>query len=132
MDKIVDIEKRLEKKRKKEDLERRRNKIRSLRRSVQCSCCRMRCAMCGFQAGTRGAAAEENTMISLGFALCEDCREEYEDFLSVYKDGESSDIQWHNEEWIEMWSSWLRYRTALNAFIHSAEFKSMLLEDFEA
>ena len=127
MDKIVNIEKRLEKKKRKEHLERYRNKIRSLQRSIQCSSCHLRCAMCGFHIEAK-AASDQNFKLSHGFALCEDCRVEFEDFISLSRDGVSSELFWHNTEWREMWSAWLRYRDALKAFIASPEFNLMLDE----
>lgn len=127
MDNIVNIEKRLEKKKRKEHLERYRNKIRSLQRSVQCSSCHLRCAMCGFHIEAN-VASDQKFKLSQGFTLCEDCRMEFEDFISFSRDGEMSELFWHNAEWREMWSSWLRYRDALKAFIASPEFNLMLDE----
>ncbi len=130
MDKIVSFNKRLEKKKQKETLVTYRSKIRSLRRSVQCSSCHLRCAMCGIRAQTRDSSGRD-LKATPEFFLCEDCRKEYEDFVSVHSDGKSSDFFWHNDEWLEMWSSWLRYRSALRAFIKSPEFKLLLQEDID-
>ena len=127
MDKIVNIEKHLGRKKRKEYLERHRNKIRSLKSSIQCSSCHLRCAMCGFHIEAK-AASNQNFKLSHGFALCEDCRVEFEDFISVSRDGKPSELFWHNAEWREMWSAWLLYRHALKAFIASPEFNSILDE----
>ena len=127
MDNIVNIEQRLEKKKRKEHLEKHRHKVRSLQRSIQCSSCRLRCAMCGFHVEAK-KPSNQQFKLSHGFALCEDCRTEFEDFLSVARDGELSELFWHNKEWREMWSAWLHYRDALKAFIASPEFILMLNE----
>ncbi len=130
MDKIVSFNTRLKKKKQEETLDRYRNKIRSLRRSIQCSSCHLRCAMCGFRAQTRDSTCR-GLKATHGLLLCEDCSKEYEDFVSVQRDGKSSDIFWHNDEWLEMWSSWLRYRRALRAFTDSPEFKFLLRKDID-
>lgn len=126
MDKIVDLEKRLADKKKKEHVAQHRAKIEAVQKVVQCSSCRLRCAVCGFQLPGKGEAGHSSTF--RGLIFCEGCRKEFEDFLSIRKGEKESDIFWHNKEWFNMWSAWLNYRKAMIAFMNSKEFKRVLEE----
>lgn len=126
MVKVVDLEKRLENRREKEHLERHRAKILAMRKLVKCAACSFRCAMCGFQAQPPGQ--DDSSHPIPGLALCETCRTEFEDFLSVSSGDTESDVFWHNSEWEKMWSTWLDYRKAVNAFRRSREFRLILEE----
>jgi hypothetical protein len=130
MDKIVNIEKRIEGKRKKEQVERHREKIDAVQRVVQCSSCHFRCAMCGFHVGS-SASPDVPLSLSFSLTLCGDCRREFDDFLSTSEEKKASEVFWHNREWLNMWAAWLSYRKAMAAFINSKEFK-LLLEEIDA
>ncbi|MBW1722483.1 MAG: hypothetical protein JRH13_10600 [Deltaproteobacteria bacterium] len=127
MDKIVSLEQRIHDKRRKEERERYLKRIRSLQRSVQCTACHLRCAMCGVYTQIRNEA-EKRFFLSNGFALCENCKKEYEDFKALSGKETPSDVHWHNKEWFRMWSAWIEYRKALRAFLESPEFKRLLEE----
>jgi len=57
MTKIVDIHDQLERKKKKEHLEKYRGRLDSIQKVIQCSSCHFRCAMCGIQV-TSGESEE--------------------------------------------------------------------------
>ena len=126
-DKIVSLRERLEDKKQREKLEQYRGKIETIQKMMQCSSCQMRCAMCGHHVGERDASTHPPAR-SLGLTLCASCKSEYDDFLSLSRGKEQSDVFWHNKEWIKMWSAWLSYRQAMVAFVDSPEFKILLEE----
>ena len=126
MDKIVNLEKRKEDRKKREQAERYRAKVVAVQKVMQCSSCHMRCAMCGFHVGDMDAPEERST--SHGLVLCGDCSKEYQDFLAVTQKKTKSEVFWHNKEWIDMWSAWVGYRRAIIAFMKSKEFKFLLEE----
>lgn len=118
MDKIVNIRDRIESQRQKKQIEQNRQKIDAIQKVIQCSLCHFRCAMCGLHI----KATDFPPHSSPGYAFCEQCRGEYEAFLAISK-GEHSDVFWHNKEWVNMWSAWIKYRQAMTSFINSPEFK---------
>ena len=64
------------------------------------------------------------------YTFCDNCREEFEDFISSSKGKKHHRVFWHNKEWKEMWSAWLNYKQAIADFINSREFK-LLLEELD-
>jgi len=118
MDKIVSIRDRIESKKQKNQIAQNRQKIEAIQKVIQCSFCHFRCAMCGHHIKVTDSLPDS----SPGYAFCEQCRGEYEDFLSISR-GEHSDVFWHNKEWVNMWSSWIKYRQGMTGFINSREFK---------
>ena len=127
MDKIVDICDRIESKKQKIQAEKYRGKLEAIQKLIQCSACNFRCAMCGHHVDV-AESSHGTPPVSLGFSLCETCRDEFEDFLSVTEGGKTSDVSWHNEDWVKMWSAWLSYRRAITGFINSREFKRLMQE----
>jgi transcription elongation factor Elf1 len=119
MDKVVNIEERIEGQKQKKQLERHRGKIEAIQKLIQCTSCHMRCAMCG-----------HHLKDAFAFAFCENCRDEFDDFLSISKGEKPPDVFWHNKEWIDMLSAWLNYRQAVNGFMNSPEFR-LLLEELD-
>jgi hypothetical protein len=128
MDKIVDINKRIELKKQKTQLTQYRDKIRALQKIVQCSSCQFKCAMCDHHLQENDISHDCQT--AQGLVLCDSCRGEYEDFLAMSNGEKPDDIFWHNEAWLKMWSAWLGYRRAINDFMNSPEFK-LLLEEMD-
>ena len=127
MTKIVDIHDQLQKKKKKENLEKYRGRLYSIQKVIQCSSCRFRCAMCGTQVTSEESAAPT----PFGLSFCGDCRAEFEEFVSVTKGRKPPEVFWHNQEWIEVWTAWLDFRKAISAFVASKEY-NLLLEELES
>ena len=125
--KIVSLAERLEDKLHKKQVERYRGKVENIQKIVQCGSCQIRCAMCGLYL-KNDEAAQNPDSTSTGLTLCESCRSEFDDFLSVSRGGQRSEVFWHNEEWIKMWSAWINYRKAMTAFVESPELKLLLEE----
>lgn len=127
MTKIVDIHDQLQKKKKKENLEKYRGRLYSIQKVIQCSSCRFRCAMCGAQVTSGESAAPT----PFGLSFCGDCRAEFEEFVSVTKGRKPPEVFWHNQEWTEVWKAWLDFRKAISAFVASKEY-NLLLEELES
>ena len=127
MDKIVNLAERLESKRHKKQIERYRGKIETIQKIIQCGSCQIRCAMCGLYL-KKGESSTNIPPASIGLILCESCRSEFDDFLSVSRGQQRSEVFWHNKEWVKMWSAWINYRKAMTAFVDSPEFKLLMEE----
>ena len=126
-DKIVSLAERLENKKHKKQMQRYRGKIETIQKIVQCGSCQIRCAMCGLYLKRDESSASPPPSPG-GLIFCESCRSEFDDFLSVSRGGKRSEIFWHNKEWVKMWSSWVKYRKAMSAFVESPEFKLLMEE----
>jgi hypothetical protein len=124
MNKIIDMQKKIEGKKQKDQLEKYRGRVETIQKIVQCSSCHFKCAMCGLQVS--GADPVNKTPLAL--ALCEGCRSEFEEYLAISKCKKTPDVFWHNREWLEIWTAWLSYRKAINAFTASREFKLLVEE----
>jgi len=127
MDKIVDIRKRIEGRKQKEQLKQYSGKVETIQKVVQCSSCHFRCAMCGIHTEMTDSSNDSDSS-SLDLTLCESCRSEFDDFLSVSRGEKRSNVFWHNNEWFEMWSAWLDYRQAITDFMDSPEFELLVEE----
>lgn len=124
MNKVLDITGQLEGKKRKKQIEAYSDKIEAVKRTVQCSSCRSRCAMCGCHLNATDSFCPQASFTP-DFNLCESCRAEFEDFLKMTGRKKGSDSFWHNKEWMKLWSAWLDYRQAITEFRNSTEFKQM-------
>ena len=129
MEKVVDLEERIESRKSKERLEHFRGKMETVQKILQCSSCHLKCAMCSTLLEGRDTSTASHPA-HLGLRFCGSCREEFEEFLAITESEAQPTLFWHNEEWKAMWSAWLNYRRTIAAFLRSSEFK-LLLEELE-
>jgi len=122
MDKVLNIKGRIEEKRRRESAKRHREKMEALLRTIQCTSCRFKCAMCGHHLESGRPAYPENPSAS-DLYLCEACQTEFEDFLKVRAGKKASGLTWHNPEWRTFWSAWLDFQIAMRRFRDSSEFR---------
>ncbi len=125
MDKILNFTDRLKDKEKRQRKETFRQTAEVVQRTVQCSSCGMSCAMCGVHLEKSGGCGCGSTS---NLNLCEFCRAEFSDYLKMSKLETGSEQFWHNKEWMKLWSAWLEYHKAINAFRNSKEFRQLLKE----
>lgn len=129
MNKIVNLKDRIENEKQKRRLELYRRKMEVIQSFAQCSTCHFRCAMCG-QHLTETEASNWRGSPEHGYAFCDACGGEFEDYLSMSRHNIRTGPFWHNTEWKEMWSAWLQYQEAMTEFLNSPEYK-LLLEEFD-
>ncbi len=127
MDKVFSITDRLKDKKRKEREESYRQKAETVQRVVQCSSCQLSCAMCGSHLDAPDMSCPPASSYP-NLNLCEYCRAEYNDFLEISGKNKSSDIFWHNKEWMELWSAWIDYHKAIKKFRNSREFERLIKE----
>ena len=130
MKKILNLTDKIEANKRKHKKHSHRLRSEVVQRTVQCSSCRLSCAMCGIHLeGPDEGCPGPSPCYTLN--LCEHCRAEYLDFIKSSKKGKATDLPWHNEEWFKLWSHWIEYQKAIRAFRNSKEYKQ-LLEEFES
>lgn len=124
MDNILNIEDLLQTRRRRRELESKTRRIQALRNLVQCTSCRFRCAMCGCRIGSDDM--QPASFQGLDFVLCENCKTDFDDYKAVVEKKRLPDCFWHNDEWVALWSSWIRYQRAMRSFMNSEEFKQLM------
>lgn len=122
MKKVLNITNILEGKKKEQQREDFQNRIETLRRVIQCSSCRFKCAMCGLHIEEED---KEQRNSFPGFNLCSTCRMEFEDFLKRKSSKMNKALFWHTDAWNRLWSCWLEYQKALNDLRNSKEYKHL-------
>jgi hypothetical protein len=130
MKKVLDITDRLEGKKRRERNAAHRDRIEGIQRIVQCSSCQLRCSLCTRHLDSSEAVAAPPSA-TIRFTLCTSCRVEFEDFLARKSGDARTDIFWHNREWHTLWSSWMAYQEALQAFRSTPEFRTICEEGGE-
>lgn len=125
MEKVLNLEERLLEKKQKEQGRLFRRRLDTVRRIVQCSCCELRCAMCGHPVETSEGTCTLNALFA-DFPLCGGCRTELDDFLKRQQTIEGPELFWHNQQWMDMWEAWIRFREALGRFRGSKEIRLMM------
>lgn len=127
MTKILHIGDRLKTKENKKKAEFCRDKIRSIRKAVQCAFCNLKCSMCGRYLSKQEVS---HSLFSSndGFNLCESCGSEFEDFVRISTNHGTSELFWQKEAWRKLWSAWVDYQEALKAFKDSPEFQKLSKE----
>jgi hypothetical protein len=86
--------------------------------------------MCGYHLDSSGCNCSQDPSF-YEFILCEDCRDEFEDYLDLANGREGVKNLWHNREWMDLWASWLKFQRSIKEFRNSAEFRT-LVEDNES
>ena len=127
MDKILNLTGRLEDKKRKQQLAVHRQRSETIQRIAQCASCHFKCAMCGHHLNATDSSCPP-AFSPPGLNLCENCRTEFEDFLKISRGQKSSDIFWHNEEWVKLWAAWMDFYQAIGEFGNSAEFAQLIKE----
>ncbi len=129
MTKVLHIGDRLKTKQDKKRAELYRDRIRSVRRTVQCAFCNLKCSMCGRYLSKK-EVSHSLFSSSDGFNLCESCGSEFEDFIRISTNQQTPELFWQKEEWRKLWSAWVDYQEALKAFKDSPEFQRVT-EEFD-
>jgi hypothetical protein len=99
-------------------------KIEVLKRILQCARCQLKCSRCGAQTQD----TKEGLHSTLPYPLCSGCGEEYKFYLKRRRGEKPAGRNWHNEEWMEVWRTWLKHQEALDQYRDSKEFIKLLHE----
>ena len=107
-----------------------RRKQRAIEHLFQRSCCAVDCEKCGLPV-TRACpkdAGDTNRDHRVPYQFCDDCTEEFIDYIERLKGRGDPDCYWRNEAWLEVWSTWINHRAALDRHARSKEFARLLKE----
>jgi hypothetical protein len=91
--------------------------------ALACGLCPRRCAHCGQTIEEAWTSPTEAP-----YPLCPECLEEYQAFRRREQGLTAIEAFWHNDEWVEMWRSWLAHMKAGDRFRGSAAFMRLMKE----
>jgi hypothetical protein len=123
---IIELEKRRQEQQREKADAMLDEKIVVLKKILQCARCQLKCSRCG----TQIEDGNEANNPSLPYPFCSSCRNEYELYLEISREGSRAGRSWHNKEWMKVWRTWLQHQHALDQYRNSKEFIK-LLQDFE-
>jgi hypothetical protein len=124
MSKVIEIKKHIALEQQKKKEAEQLNLVKPLLHFLQCSTCIMKCCRCGSTLDTRPDYSSPPNAASFNF--CSDCKAEYTAYQRSKLNKENPDIPWHNEDWKEMWESWITYEKALRKFLKSKEVRELI------
>ncbi len=108
------------------DTDLRQRKLEALRKIFQCARCVVKCAKCGSQIE---AGKKASVRYATPYPFCTNCQEEYEEYQQRNTGEERNPkYYWHNDQWLEVWRSWLDHQKCLDRYKHSKEFLQLLEE----
>ena len=121
---IIEFEKRRRQQQDEEAVALRGEKLHLLQKVLQCARCQLKCSRCG----TQVKEDDRWKPSGLPYVLCSGCGEEYEAYVKLSRGEVASKCYWHNKEWMQVWSSWLKHQEALDQYRDSKEFLKLLNE----
>ena len=107
-----------------------RRKQRAVAHLFKRSCCAAACEKCGVPvAGAcSGQGCGKMHEHRVPYQFCDDCTEEFIDYIERLKGRGDADCFWHNSEWLDLWQRWIEYQGALDRYMKSKEFVKLLNE----
>jgi Pyruvate/2-oxoacid:ferredoxin oxidoreductase delta subunit len=124
---IIELEKRRQRQQKEKTNGLNEEKLEVLKKVLQCARCQLKCSRCG----TQIEEVEDRQHSPLPYPLCSGCGDEYKVYLELNMGESGAGRYWHNQEWMEIWRTWLQHQKALDHYRNSKEFIK-LLHEFEA
>ncbi len=104
----------------------RQKKLEALKKVFQCAQCMVKCAKCGSQIEAQRRDAQR---FAAPYSFCRNCREEYEEYQQRIRGEEPGPrYYWHNDQWLDVWRSWLDHQQSLDRYKHSKEFLQLIEE----
>jgi hypothetical protein len=104
----------------------RRRKVLAVQRFLQCSRCALKCEKCGTPIDTMPDTNSSGPKIPYRF--CDECTEEYCDYIQKLQGGGDPACYWRNEAWIKAWQHWINYQHSKDQYQRSKEFRQLLEE----
>jgi len=124
MSKVIEIKKHIALEQQKKKEAEQMNLVKPLLHFLQCSTCIMKCCRCGSTVDT--SIDDSFPPNTASFPFCSDCKAEYMEYQRSKLNNENADIPWHNQDWKEMWDSWITYQKTLRKFLHSQEVRDLI------
>ena len=101
----------------------------AVQKLFQCAHCALRCEKCGMQvAPNRGRDESQGRDRLSPYRFCQDCAEEYHDYLAHMQGRGNAELYWQSADWLEIWQRWIAYQATVNRYLKSKPFLQLLQE----
>ena len=109
----------------------RKRKVLAVQQVLQCTRCALKCEKCGTKISESPEGLPmQGPSARLPYRFCENCTDEYLDYIERLKGKGDADYYWHNDEWLDGWRLWIDYQGAIDRYVKSKGFKQ-LVEEFK-
>ena len=106
-----------------------KRKRQAVRQMYQCAGCAAVCERCSAAiAGGCNCGDEKLRDRRIPYRFCEDCAEEFVDYIERLQGRGDKALYWRDEIWMEVWSTWINHRAALDRHFRSKAFARLLDE----
>jgi hypothetical protein len=103
----------------------------AVQQMYQCAGCAAVCERCSAPvAAGCNCEADQKHERRIPYRFCDDCAEEFVDYIERLQGRGDKDLYWRNEAWMEVWATWINHRAALDRHFRSEGF-ARLLEDLK-
>ncbi len=101
----------------------------AVQQMYQCAGCSAVCERCSAPV-TTGCSCEtgKDRDPRIPYRFCEDCAEEFVDYIDRLQGRGDDTLYWRNDAWMEIWATWINHRAALDRHFRSKEFARLLEE----
>ncbi len=107
----------------------RKRKVQAVRKVFQCTHCALKCEKCGAQISGKSNDTEPyQRKLNVPYNFCDECSDEYLDYIERLQGSGDPDCYWHNEAWLDSWKRWIDYQSSVDQYLKSKEFKQLLNE----
>jgi hypothetical protein len=125
MAEIIDLDQKKKLELVRRDEEERSRRMELMLQMFHCSLCTKKCMKCGSQLEL---ASPSTQTPSIPYRLCENCVEQYQEFLERLHGRGNPKYYWCNQEWMEIWKAWMNYQETLKRYELSEGFRRLLEE----
>ena len=107
----------------------RKRKIQAVQNVFRCVRCAFKCEKCGTSLELKEPGPPTGiNAVKVPYNFCDNCREEYTDYIQYLKGNTDHENYWYNPSWADLWKRWIDYQGALDGYLKSKEFKALLME----
>ncbi len=109
----------------------RKRKILAVQKIFQCTQCPFKCKKCGTQINPDRHledSEDNDSDLKMPYVFCESCTEEYIDYVERMEGEGDPECYWHNDEWLDLWETWIEYQGTVDRYLKSEEFVQLLQE----
>ena len=113
----------------KQSVSRDKRKRLAVQQMYQCAGCAAVCERCGAPSTTGcNCQPEQPQDRRIPYRFCEDCAEEFVDYIERLQGRGEKGLYWRDEAWMEVWATWINHRAALDRHFRSKGFTRLLEE----
>ncbi len=126
---IISLNEKVKRIQNKKSILARKRKIQAVQNVFRCVRCAFKCEKCGTSIELKEPVpSAQSDAVKVPYNFCDNCKEEYIDYIQYLKGNKNPELYWYNHTWAELWKRWIEYQGALDSYLKSKEFKALLME----